>query len=219
MNRYVVLIMLLALTALTGSCTSQPILQQASAADTVRIPIIELALRSSGDPDALSSEGTQVYVAQVSLHELDAWLTGSDARAAAQLEGRSVAEVEAEWRDAGIRSVPELDGSQHVWIVDIRGIRHEPPAMFSSDPQDWDPSVTAAPQEPFVYDNFHMIFNDQGAGMGSGAFVDAELTPPLGIRVPLDRIYDAPYVLEIPVATMPTAPAPAAGPTSTPVIP
>lgn len=215
MKKYVFLMMVLALAVVADGCASQPLLQQVSAGETVRIPIIELALRGSGDANALHSERTEIYVAHVSLGELDAWLTDSDARAAAQLEGRSVDEVEAEWQDAGIRSVPELDGDHTVWIVDIRGIRHIPPAMFSSDPRDWDPTATAAPEEPFAYDNFHMILNEQGAGMGSGAFVDAAATPPLGVRVPLDRIYEAPYVLEVPVDAMPTAPAPNALPTST----
>lgn len=208
-------ILVVVIIGVNSGCSSIPVSQPAVASDTVRIPIIELALRGSGDSDAINSERTEVYVAQVSLRELDAWLAGSDARAAAQQEGRPVDEVEAEWQDAGIRSVPELDGGQNVWLVDIRGIRHEPPAIFSSDPRDWDPSATAAPEEPFVYDNFHMIFNEQGAGMGSGAFVDAAATPPLGVRVPLDRIYEAPYVLEVPVNAMPTAPAPSALPTST----
>lgn len=224
MGRYLLLLTMAAIVL--GGCgrempapgdSAQNALPRNSAPETVRVPIIELALRGSGDANAINSEHTQIYVAQVSRNELDAWLTGSDARAAAQQEGRPVDEVEAEWQDAGIRSVPELDGGQNVWIVDIRGIRHTPPAMFSSDPRDWDPSATAAPEEPFVYDNFHMIFNAQGAGMGSGAFVDAAATPPLGIRVPLDRIYETPYVLEVPVNAMPTAPAPAALPTSTPV--
>lgn len=215
MNKYVFPMMALVLVVAAGGCASQPVLQHVSAGETVHIPIIELALRGSGDANAINSEHTEIYVAQVSRGELDAWLTGSDARAAAQLEGRPVDEVEAEWQDAGIRSVPELDGGQNIWIVDIRGIRHEPPAMFGSNPRDWDPAATAAPEEPFVYDNFHMIFNEQGAGMGSGAFVDAAATPPLGDRVPLDRIYEAPYVLEVLVSEMPTAPAPAALPTST----
>ncbi len=143
MNRHMFLMMVLALAVVAGGCASQPLLQQVSAGESVRIPIIELALRGSGDANALHSQRTEIYVAHVSLDELDAWMTGSDARVAAQLEGRSVDEVETEWQDAGIRSVPELDGSH------------------------------------------------------------------------LDQNYEAPYVLEVPVNAMPTAPAPNALPTST----
>jgi hypothetical protein len=189
------------------------------ASDTVRIPIVELALRASGDSNAAASDQTEIYVAHVSQHELDAWLTSSDARVAAQLEGRPVDEVEAEWRQAGIKSVPDLDSGPMVWLVDIRGVQHQPPPMFSSDPRDWDPDAMAAPEEPFVYDNFHMVFDEQGAGMGSGAFVDAAATPPLGTRVLLEQIYDAPYVLEVAIEAMPTAPALEALPTATPAVP
>lgn len=217
MSRHLPLIILFVATlGVACGCSAIPESQSAIASDTVRIPIIELALRGSGDPNAAASAHTEIYVAHVSRHELDAWLTSADARAAAQLEGRPVDEIEAEWRQAGIKSVPELDSGPMVWLVDIRGIRHEPPPLFSSDPRDWDPNATAGPEEPFVYDNFHMIFSEQGAGMGSGAFVDADATPPLGTRVPLEQVNDARYVLEVALEAMPTAPALDELPTATP---
>ncbi|MCB0003978.1 MAG: hypothetical protein KDI07_20055 [Anaerolineae bacterium] len=217
MRTYLLLVSLLAI--MLAGCASQPLLQPATDADTIRVSIIEMTLRGSGDENAMHSEETQVYVAHVPLHELNAWLRDSEARTAAQIEGRPVDEIVAEWQQAGIQSGPELAGDPMVWFVDIRGISHQPPRMFGANPRDWDQDATDEAQEPFYYDNFHMIFNEQGAGTASGAFTDASTAPPLGDQVPLDQMYDDPYVFEISIKATPATTAPVALPTSTPFVP
>ena len=217
MRTYLLLVCLLAV--LFGGCASQPVLQQDADADTMRVSIIEMTLSGSGDENAMDSEETQVYVAHVALHELNAWLRDSRRGQRRRLRDVQIDEIEAEWQEAGIQSGPEIAGDPMVWYVDIRGIRHQPPKMFSGDPRDWDPDATGEAQEPFYYDNFHMIFNEQGAGIASGAFVDTSTAPPLGERVPLDRMYDDPYVFEISFRATPAANASDPLPTSTPIVP
>lgn len=126
MRIYLLLVSLLAI--MLAGCASQPLLQPTTDSDTMRVSIIEMTLRGSGDENAMHSEETQVYVAHVALHELNAWLRDSEARTAAQIEGRPVDEIIAEWQESGIQSGPELAGDPMVWFVDIRGIRHQPPA-------------------------------------------------------------------------------------------
>lgn len=220
-KRMLFLVVILALVGTSLGCSAPAIFQPVSASDTVRISIIDDALRRSGDENAVESEDTEIYVAHTSMGEFESWLRASEIETAARLEGRSAEAVGAEWERAGIKSVPLpiLEDNPDIWVVFLRGIQHDPGPLFSTDPRDWDPDADPdIDVQPFVYDNYYTLYDEQGYLLNSGALVDSlDKTPP-GVRVPLDQIYDDPYVIERVLEAQPTPAELQRLPTATPLV-
>lgn len=208
MNKIVVTMVLAVLVM--SSCVAPPAKFSAVASDTTRVSVVERAL-AAVEAETMTSS-SQLFVAHVTSAELDAWLRNSEIATAANIEARPEEAVRKDWDEAGIHAIPNpvLAGDSMVWVVEIRGIRHQPPRGGVE--------ITPAPgtptPEPFYYDNVFVILDAAGVVIGQGAFEDVASVAPLGAQVSPDDMFNEEYMVEMPGSS---APAPATDkPVSTP---
>ena len=193
--------MVLAVLAMS-SCVAPPAKFSAVASDTTRVSVVERAL-AAVEADTMTSS-SQLFVAHVTPAELDDWLRSSEIATAASIEARPEKAVRKDWDEAGIHAIPNpvLAGDSLVWVVEIRGIRHQPPRGGVE--------ITPAPgtptPEPFTYDNAYVILDGTGVVIGQGAFDDAASVAPLGAQVSPDDMFNEAYMVEMTASSAPISP-------------
>lgn len=112
--------------------------------------------------------------------------------------------ISQEWNQADIHSlpVPLLASESNVWVVEIRGIRHQPPRGGVE--------ITPAPgtptPQPYYYDNVLVVLDAAGVVIGQGAFEDAASVAPLGAQVSPDDMFNEEYLVEMPGSSAPAPP-------------
>ncbi len=161
------------------------------------------------------TSSSQTFVAHVTPAELDDWLRNGEIATVAAIEGRTEEAVRQEWDAADIHSlpIPMLASDSLLWVVEVRGIRHQPPRSGVA--------ITPAPgtptPEPFTYDNAYVILDGSGVVIGQGAFEDAASVTPLGVPVSPNDMFNEAYMVEMPDTSAPPPPADKPVSTSTPV--
>ncbi|MCB0206188.1 MAG: hypothetical protein H6649_10105 [Caldilineae bacterium] len=212
MNK-VLITMVVAVLVLAAACVAPPAQPAAVASDTTRVSVVERTLAAVETESMTPS--SQIFAARVTPAELDDWLRNSEIATAAAIEGRTEEAIRQEWDAADIHAipVPALASDSLLWVVEIRGIRHQPPPGGVT--------ITPAPgtpmPEPFYYDNVYVVFDASGVAISEGAFMDAGSVPPLGTPVSPDDIFNEEYMVEMPNSDAAAPPADRPISTSTPV--
>ena len=153
MNK-VLITMVVAVLVLAAACVAPPAQPAAVASDTTRVSVVERTLAAVETESMTPS--SQIFAARVTPAELDDWLRNSEIATAAAIEGRTEEAIRQEWDAADIHAipVPALASDSLLWVVEIRGIRHQPPPGGVT--------ITPAPgtpmPEPFYYDNVYVVF-------------------------------------------------------------